>query len=288
MKQFNSDGTEVKVPEKIEKDRQAAFDAIRKKAILVNMSHRQISNIPFDVQLSDKVAKDIGMGDKSMLQIRKCLFNPERLSKVRSLINDALLMVWNHTRPWDNIGFRLLPMEYYDDFNDTFGKIKDEFEEAVNEFADNYLTYVDESKKLLGPIAFRKEDYPDVNNVRKYFNLEIHTSVFPEIDDIRLNMSGPELVAMQKEITEKYEGVINETMTELLNLVSNNADGGTIAKHIKMVEKLNIGSNPEIDLKLSEIKATLGTPIKSDTPTKESMMVMDDIDDLEDIMDDYI
>ena len=109
----NKDGKEIgKLTEKLEQKKKAAFEAISKKAILVNMSRTQISNLPFDIKLSNEVCASYGVKNTAYIQIHKCIFNPEYLTKIRSLVNDALLVVWNNTRPWDNVGFRLLPMEY--------------------------------------------------------------------------------------------------------------------------------------------------------------------------------
>jgi hypothetical protein len=294
-KHFDKDGNELKVDQKTDDERKAAFEAICKKAILVNMTRKQISNIPFDVVTSKKCADWLGVKDSSMIQVRKFLFNPERLSKPRSLINDALLMVWNHTRPWDNIGYRLLPMEYYDDFNETFGKIKDEFEEAVKEFIDNYDTYLAESKKLLGK-AYNKADYPDKAQLTQFFSLDIHTSKFPDIDDIRLNLSGPELMAMQTEITEKYDEMLNSSVEELFSMFNEGiVDDQMAFSLIETIEKMNeVVNNAEIELKLTEARQKLKyMGVKAKTTKKpeeddDAMMVMDDVDGLEDVMDDYI
>ena len=288
---YDVNGNEIKIDNKIEKERLAAFEQISKKAILINMTRKQISNMPFDVISSQKCAKLLKVKDESLIQVRKFLFNPEHLSKIRSLINDGLLMVWTHTRPWDNIGYRLLPMEYYDDFNETFGKIKDEFEEAVKEFTDNYDTYLAESKKNLGD-AFNKNDYPDKTQLNQYFELKISTATFPDIDDIRLNMSGPELMQMQKEITDKYTGTIKESVEEILKFIES---GNHTMAHdlLKVTDKLNVSNDPEIELKIAEIKAELkatGNIVvdkEKKEVTEESMMVMDDIDDIDDIIDDY-
>lgn len=294
-KAYDSDGNEIKVDEKTDKQRKAAFEQICKKAILVNMNQKQFSNMPFDVTTTKAVAEHLKVTDDTMIQVRKFLFNPERLAKIRSALNDALLTLWNHTRPWDNIGFRLLPMEYYDDFNETFGKIKDEFEEAVREFIDNYDSYLKESKKLLGK-AFNKNDYPDKTQLPSFFALEIHTSKFPEIDDVRLNLSGPELVQMQREVTERYDDVMQGTAREMCGLIeSGEFDGERANKLIGIVSELNkVVENPEIDMQIAEAKQKLESKgvIVEDSDTKDdsedSMMLADDIDGIDDVIEDYI
>lgn len=303
-KQYDSKGKEIKLTEQQEKERQAAFEAIQKKAILVNMTRSQISNMPFDVTTSKKVVEAFGVKDDTMIQVRKFLFLPQRLSKIRSLINDAMLLVWNHTRPWDNTGFRLLPMEYYDDFTDTFGKIKDEFEEAVREFIQNYDDYVAESKKLLGKV-FNKNDYPDKSTLNTYFALEINTAKFPDIDDVRLNLTGAEILKYQTETINKYDELTSEQIKSLCEGAKKLSNTAAAIKMVKSAERLNITNNSEMALLITETKEAInfGDGViypETDNPeslkvtsdigegASESMMVKDDLEDLDDVMDDYL
>lgn len=302
--QYDSKGKEIKLTEQQEKERRAAFEAIQKKAILVNMTRSQISNMPFDVTTSKKVVEAFGVKDDTMIQVRKFLFLPQRLSKIRSLINDAMLLVWNHTRPWDNTGFRLLPMEYYDDFTDTFGKIKDEFEEAVREFIQNYDDYVAESKKLLGKV-FNKNDYPDKDTLNTYFALEINTAKFPDIDDVRLNLTGAEVLKYQTETINKYDELTSEQIKSLCEGAKKLGATAAAIEMVKSAERLNITNNSEMNLLITETKEAInfGDGViypETDNPeslkvtsdigesASESMMVKDDLEDLDDVMDDYL
>lgn len=280
-KNYDDDGKIVKIDNKTETDRQAAFEQISKKAILVNLHRKQISNMPFDVKLTNEVCLDLKINNNEMLQIRKFMFNPQHLSKIRSLINDALLILWNYTVPWENIGYRLLPMKYYEDFNETFGKIKDEFEEAVKEFIDNYDDYKKESKQILGKV-FNKNDYPDKDLLPNMFQLEIETTKFPDINDIRLNMTGDELMEMKKEAEEKYTNTVETAVNNILSLIGKDVHESYNNKLIGIAESLN--SSPEINVKLAELKEQYGSPEDSG----ESMMVMDDpeLSDLEEICND--
>jgi hypothetical protein len=268
----------------MEEARKAAFEQINKKAILVNLVRRQISNLPFDVKSTNKIAELMNVQSSEMIQFRKFLFNPQRLSNIRSLINDACLLVWNQTRPWDNVGFRLLPIQYYDDFVERFDAIKIEFEEAVNKFIADYDDAIAEAKKDLGKV-FDKNDYPDKAQIKDLFVLTFETAEFPDIDDIRLNLSGPELVEMQKEITDRYSGAIKDTMTELCDLVEKRAVLDTESERlIKIIDSLNLDADVGFSAKLAEIKDRINYKERDETP--ESMMVMDDLDDLNELDED--
>lgn len=283
-KTFDDDGNVVEIDEKTEKARKAAFEQISKKAILVDLRRRQLSNMPFDIKLSEDVSTQLGLPQNDHLMVRKFLVNPQHLAKIRSLINDAAMLVYNHTRPWDNIGFRLLPMEYYDDFVETFGQIKDEFEEAVNEFIDNWDDYVKEAKKNLGK-AFNKKDYPDKAQVRDLFLLEIQTAEFPEIDDIRLNISGPELVAMKEEVALKYADA-NAKAVKTLCGIAEKVNANVIPDLLGAVASLvSVNDDTELEMMLKEVETKLGSKATVKTDSKKSMMVMDDIEGL-DMLDD--
>lgn len=279
-----NDPTEIQVDEGTERARQAAFSQIKKKAILINLTCKQLANLPYDVNSSKKLAETMGVKDPNMVQVRKSLLNPQHLSKVRGLINDAMLMVWNHTRPWENIGYRLLPMEYYDDFSDTFSKIKDEFEEAVNEFTANYDNYVAEAATQLGKM-FDKNDYPDKNQLSNFFKLDMQTSNFPDIDDIRLNLSGPELMEMQESVLRSYKDVLRESINDLMELINVGGPSDQVNRLIHTTELLNVEDDPEISLKLAEIKDTVGyvPPTKTQEDDDEGMMVVDDLADLDEL-----
>jgi len=274
----------VKLSPKLKEQRKAAFEAIVKKAILINMTRKQMANLPFDTIMTDKICKDFNITDKSYVHVRKNILNPQYLTNIRSLINDALLMVWNNTRPWDNVGFRILPMDQYDDLNKTFGKIKDEFEEAVQVFKDNYVTYVTEAKKALGK-AFNQSDYPNKSDLDALFALDIQTSTFPDIDDIRLNLSNEELCEMQNDIVEKYTETIKNAIKDLCSMIEN-GDKNQAITLLSTVKKMNVDNDPTINMNLVNIekdiknKFGLKSTTKKDKDLKEDEMMM--IDDLED------
>ena len=286
MKKFKDDGKELKADASVDKARKAAFDAINKKAILVTLVRRQLANLPFDVKTTKDVAKLLNVTDEDMIQVRKFLFHPQRLSPIRSLINDASLLIWNQTRPWDNMGYRLLPIDYYDDFNERFDQIKIEFEEQVNKFVDSYDDALKESKKLLGK-AYNKNDYPAKTQLKDLFVLKVETSAFPDIDDVRLNLSGPELMEMRQDIVDKYQDVLNTSMDELVTLVeNNNVDKVQAFKLIEIVDLLNTtGENSSVTMKLAEIKERVNY-VKVDDDS--SMMLMDDDEDLNDLEDEDV
>jgi hypothetical protein len=272
---YDDDGNVIEVPENLEKARQAAFEQIRKKAILIDLKRRQFSNMPFDQDATDLCTKAIGANDQQ-LQVRKFLIKPEYLSTIRNIMNDAGLLVVNHTRPWENVGPRVLPMEFYDDFTEAFGQCVDEFEAELDKLIQNWDSYVKEAKKNLGS-AFKKTDYPTKDQLRDIFHLSIETSEFPNIEDIRLGLGGAELLEMQNEVSEKYTDALHEAFDEAMKGIEKASTKTEATMFYNIASTLNVAGNAELEMKLTEALDNHGDMISLDSDD-ESMMVMDDID----------
>jgi len=281
-KTYDEQGNVVEVPESIETARRASFEQIQKRAILVDLKRRQFSNMPFDQSATKAVAASIGANEEQ-LQVRKFLIKPEYLSAIRNVMNDASLLVINHTRPWENVGPRVLPMAYYDDFTEAFGQAVDEFEVELQKLEANWDKYVAEARKNLGPKVFNKKDYPTSDQLKEIFHLSIETSEFPNIDDIRLGLGGQELLEMQKDVAEKYTDANAAAFEVALEGARNAKTPETVDKFVTLAELLNVEENPELEMKLTELREELKDVLSKVDAQEESMMVMDDIDGMDDI-----
>jgi hypothetical protein len=261
----DKDGKEVVLSKASEAARQKAFESLSKKAILVNLNRHILSTFTFDVNFAHSVCDWAGITDKGFIQVRKYIIDPRHTQKLRSLVNDALLMVFNHTRPWDNMGYRLLPMDLYDDFTELFGKIKDEFEEAVQELEDNYEDYIAEAKRGLGK-AFDKRNYPDKSALRSIYNLEIHTDNLPDIEDVRLNLTADELLEMEKNATEAVVSDLTAVQTQLMSRMQGYKD------------LLKAGCSPEMLVLINEDVSLLRTTnAMNDTQVEVELATMRDL-----------
>lgn len=296
----DQEGKEVRLSKVTEEARQKAFDALSKKAILVNLNRKTLATFPFDVTFGKDICAWAGIKNESLLQVRKFILDPRHTQKLRSLVNDALLMVFNHTRPWDNMGFRLLPMELYDDFVETFGKIKDEFEEAVQEFEDNYDAYIAEAKIALGK-AFNKNNYPDKSSLKSMFCLEIHTDNLPDIEDVRLNLTADELLEMEQSAVQDVTKDLKDVQAALLARMAEyklQLEAGTtpdklalINADLDLLKASNTLGNPDVDIMLAEMRDTMknagvAEPAKTldeEEVDEDSMLLADDgdMDDLD-------
>jgi len=278
-KKYDDNGDLIEVPEDIEKARKAAFEEIQKRAILIDIKRRQFSNMPFDQNITEEACKKLGI-NTDQLQVKKMLIKPEYLSTIRNIMNDAVLLVVNHTRPWENVGPRVLPMKFYDDFTEAFGQCVDEFEAEREKLINNWDMYVKEAKKNLGP-AFNKKDYPTKDQLRQIFHLSIETSEFPNIEDIRLGLGGSELMEMKQEAAELYTDANHSAFESALEGARKATDPEIVDKFVTIAEILNVENSPELDMRLDELREELKETLSKVIKEEESMMVMDDIDTLD-------
>lgn len=269
MTKFDENGKEIKLSEKAEAARDTMFEELNKRVILVSLHRRIASNMQYDVPFTSTVAAEKKI-DEDMLQVRKFLVHPEHLSQIRNLFSAAVNLVFNLTAPWDDIGYRMLPMTYWDDLKAKFNSITEELEIKVNELVDNWDDIIADSKKKLGP-AFNKNNYPNKNHVKDLFKLELVTTPLKNVNDIRLNLSGECLIDIKREATEEAGNAIDD-MFEIAN-----EDCDVSAKLIKILEKANFSNNGDYAMIIEELKAKHNYKEDED----ESMMVLDDFTDEE-------
>ena len=213
------DNKVINAPKVSKKRKNTAFEHMKKKAMLVKLTRRQLSNYIFDIKNKDDIIKKYGVKNKEFIIVTKTLFNPQHLLNIRSAANDAQLLMLNVTRPWDNIEYRLLPMGVHADFTKTFSKIKDTFEEEVQKFIDNYDAYIKEAQDTLGKL-FNKINYPVKSDLKDYFELSIKTKELSDIDDVRLNLSNEDLNLLINDELEEYQDKIDNAFNRLINLVN--------------------------------------------------------------------
>jgi len=301
----------------MEKGRKRAFESIKKKALLVTLERSLFTNFVFDTALNDKICAKFGITDDTVLHVRKCLIHPRHMEKIMNITNDAIMLLWNLTRPWDNSDFRILPMEMYDDFQLTFQKLKDDFEDVRETFKQNWPDYVKEAKTTLGK-AFNKDDYPDVKELDSIFVLNVVTRELNDPDDLRLNLTEQELIDLEEDAGAKYKDSVSQVqlqVTETLKDLTRNVmrDKGVDKGVVKLVAPLASlaamvdadGSNTDLTQALMEFKDALSVDFddidditmsaeeretaKIESMSEEDMMMsgVDDIDVEDDDLDDW-
>jgi hypothetical protein len=194
---------------------------LARKAVLVSVNISQWTARKLDKRVTDEVNRDHGAAANAG-RYNKLLIEAERLAKITSLVSAARALHYGMTRPWADEGPRILPNALFVKFSDEFRKLKREFEQAANEFADGYPRFVEERKRALNGL-YNESDYPDVSEIRSKFRLEMTILPFPDADDFRSNLDEDTVADIKAEIAETSSRVVDDAMRhtakQIINMV---------------------------------------------------------------------
>jgi hypothetical protein len=183
---------------------------LARKAVLVSVNISQWTARKLDKRVTDEVNREHGAAANAG-RYNKLLIEAERLAKITSLVSAARALHYGMTRPWADEGPRILPNALFVKFSDEFRKMKREFEQAANEFAAGYPSFIEERKAALNGL-YNESDYPDVSEIRSKFKLEMTILPFPDADDFRSNLDEDTVADIKAEIAETSSRVVDDAM----------------------------------------------------------------------------
>lgn len=192
--------------------------------------------------------------------------------------------VWHmeNTLPWSDNGVRVIRSASFLDYSQGFKKFKDEFDAAVDAFIDAYPQAVARASLHLNSL-FNKQDYPDVEEVRRRFASRMQVFPMPNEQDFRIlegvpaeeveRLQAEAVVGMHEQVTYALKDLwqrmhkVAAAMSERL-AIPHGAPGGkfhdtlvdNIADLLKRVPALNLTGDPEIDRISDEMRGLLCQP----------------------------
>jgi hypothetical protein len=184
---------------------------LSRKATLVAVDISQWTARKLDKRVTDKVNRDHHAADDAG-RYNKLLIEAKRLEAINSIVAKARRLHYTMTKPWCDEGVRILPNLLHEKFATEFRKLKREFDEAADEFADGYPRFVKERRIALNGL-FNASDYPPVETIRDKFKLATKTFPVPEADDFRSDVLDADTVEdIRRELGETSNVVMAEAM----------------------------------------------------------------------------
>jgi hypothetical protein len=99
-------------------------------------------------------------------------------------------------------------------FLNEFRVLEREFETAVDEFCEDFSTFVEERRLVMGTL-FNTNDYPPASQIRSKFKLSYRTFPVPEADDFRSDVLDNDTIEdIKREIAETSESVLNGAIAD--------------------------------------------------------------------------
>jgi len=247
------------------------------KAVLISVKRNMYSPYKLDKEES----KEYGAGN-----VNKHLFEgrDNRVKETISKFTEVYNYVKDNTVPWTT-GVDMLNIDHYMEFTGELRPLVDEAYRSI----DNLCTHWDDEVKAdldrLGKIAQAKgkpnlanaEDYPDVDELRSRFGIDIRYMPVPTTGDFRVGISDEDKASLQQQLDDAEVNATNHVIKSMVRPLENammklsvpiGADGSVFRDTLidNMVEvaermdKINISDDADIQQKIDDLRE-LGTTL---------------------------
>lgn len=185
---------------------------LQEKALLVNLSVSLWDAKKLDKNVTREIESSHNASDAG--NFSKKLIEKSNVDTYKKLANEARMLLYNSTLPWDNTGNRLLSVKEYQHLSDKLAEIREKFNQAVNEFINNYPSLIENAKYRLNSL-FNSSDYPSIQELKRKFNFEMNFYPLLDINDIRININQAEQDKIKAQIEENYKNQFEQAIADL-------------------------------------------------------------------------
>lgn len=225
-----------------------------------------------DKQMSQEATDETG-ATRGSVRVRKTLF-PKASGKYIEAVRTSLSDFYGntHSRLTFSIGDRgrrAMPSAFYMKYMEKFGEAQAKGRSALEDLRDTYPQAIEDARALLGT-AFKEEDYPPVDEIERYFTLDVKFLPMPAGDQI-MNALGAEVAAdVNRHVDEMLKEAANDAKDRLRKAVERMAEtltkGGKIYDTMpgtinELAEQLpvlaGITDDKELASMVKEVKETL-------------------------------
>lgn len=183
------------------------MNAIAGKAMLAAIHISQWTARKHDRSVSREVANTHKSAEKLGRYNKRLLAEATKLDAVQSLAGKIRTYFYDTTLPWADDGLRILPNALYFDLTARMKEFEQEFHEAVEDFLEEYPSYVEATRPLLNGL-WCAEDYPTADQLRAKFGLKVEIMPLGTAEDFRVDMAE----ADKSVLKEKYNADAREHM----------------------------------------------------------------------------
>jgi hypothetical protein len=186
---------------------------LSERAMLVSLNISQWSARKYDRKVSDKIAVEFHTkGDSG--RYNKILIAQEAIKKIQTIVGVARNFHYENTLPWRDDGARILPSDNYFTYTQRMREYRGQFESSVNDFINNYDSYVDEARDRLNGM-FKAEDYPLKEDLPKKWGFEVTINPIPNAADFRVALQEEDILAIKEDIERRLQEAQKRAMDDL-------------------------------------------------------------------------
>ena len=186
---------------------------LSEKAMLASLTISQWSAKKHDKRVSQEVA-DKHNSDVDMGRFNKSLVAKKALEKIQKIAGQARTDFYYHTLPWKDDGSRILTNTGYLKLTELVRDYSHQWEDATQEFFEQYDSYVEQAKKSLNGL-FDADDYPNASELRQKFRFGFHVNPLPEAEDFRVKLSAEEIKLCKQQIEQSLQDSVKDAMKDV-------------------------------------------------------------------------
>jgi hypothetical protein len=197
------------------------------KAVLVRFE----SSMPGVSRRDEEITKDVkserNLGDEAGRWIR-AVFPKDALAPAKACVRKAREEHYRLTLPWDDKGWRILPMATFMEYQSAFRMFKVEFDAARDFFSQGWEQWMAWARTNLNG-SFDASDYDKAQCVR-HFALDMDVQPIPSSSDFRVDIQEGEIENIQREMDSRIQGIEQKATADLA--------GRLVEPLAKLAEKL--------------------------------------------------
>jgi hypothetical protein len=275
---------------------------IQDKSVLVDVNISVWTGKKMDKKVSQEIDQAKNTKTKAGNYSKHLLAGTDKLDAVAKMVANIRNWHYAQTLPWSDSGSRLLPMKNFFEYKQTLSYHEQEFNDAVEDFLNEYPNLVSAAAFQLGDL-FDREEYPTAEELRGKFKFKYVFLPVADTNDFRVQVgeeSGRELQEQyEKFYTDKLNGAMKESWDRLHETLSKmserlaDADDGekkifrdsmfTNAMDLcGMLTRLNVTDDPKLEQARKQLEKAIAGVDAKDVRDDEELRksVKDKVDDI--------
>ena len=186
---------------------------ISNSAMLVDLNISVWTGRKMDKKVSEEVDASKGTKARAGNYHKKLLAGTDKLEKIQKIVSAIRTWNYNNTLPWSDGGSRLLPMKNFFAYKATLNNFEQQYNQAVDEFLQEYPQLVSTSAFTLGNL-FDRGEYPDADSLRGKFGFKYVFCPVPDAGDFRIDVEEQAKAELQQQYKSYYETKLAEAMKD--------------------------------------------------------------------------
>ena len=191
---------------------------LQDRALLATLSLSKFEPKKTDKKITDQVlAKH--HAQPGTLRVAKRLLPDEAIDPIRKLHGEIREYHYRHTLAWGENNERLLNSQFFLEYADVMGGLREKADLLADEFTAHYREYVDAARILLNG-AFDPADYPSQHTIRDRFRFRLDYSPVPDAGDFRINVMREAMTSLRDSVNQRIERATHEARIEAARRVA--------------------------------------------------------------------